>query len=258
MKKFELTTEFITNALGKKLFRIKALVEFGSVKAGELGGYAEKEENISQDGNAWVSGDAKVFGNAWVSDDACVYGDAKVFGNAWVSGDAWVHGNAKVFGNAEVYGDTEVSGDALVYGNAKVSDNVRVSGNAKVFGNAEVYGDTEVSGDAKVSDNAEVSGDAKVSDNAEVSGDAKVSDNAEVSGDADYALVKGFGTEFRYTTFYRDKNKKIMVNCGCFHGDLEAFRKQVKETRSGKIAKEYLMIADLMEYHFTSEDSSDE
>ena len=168
MKKFELTTEFITNALGKKLFRIKALVEFGSVKAGELGGYAEKEENISQDGNAWVS------------DDACVYGDAKVFGNAWVSDDACVYG------------------------------------------------------------------------------DAKVSDNAEVSGDADYALVKGFGTEFRCTTFYRDKNKKIMVNCGCFHGDLEAFRKQVKETRSGKIAKEYLMIADLMEYHFASEDSSDE
>lgn len=37
MKKFELTTEFITNAFGKKLFRIKALVEFGDVKAGELG-----------------------------------------------------------------------------------------------------------------------------------------------------------------------------------------------------------------------------
>ena len=88
MKKFELTTEFITNALGKKLFRIKALVEFGSVKAGELGGYAEKEENISQDGNAWVS------------DDACVSDNAKVFGNAWVYGDAWVHDNAKVFGNA--------------------------------------------------------------------------------------------------------------------------------------------------------------
>ena len=222
MKKFELTTEFITNALGKKLFRIKALVEFGSVKAGELGGYAEKEENISQDGNAWVS------------DDACVYGDAKVFGNAWVSDDACVYGDAKVFGNAWVYGD------ACVYGDAKVSDNAEVSDNAKVFG------------DAKVSDNAEVSGDAWVSD------DAKVSDNAEVSGDADYALVKGFGTEFRCTTFYRDKNKKIMVNCGCFHGDLEAFRKQVKETRSGKIAKEYLMIADLMEYHFASEDSSDE
>ena len=30
MKKFELTTEFITNVAGKKLFRIKALVEFGT------------------------------------------------------------------------------------------------------------------------------------------------------------------------------------------------------------------------------------
>ena len=174
MKKFELTTEFITNMFGKKLFRIKALVEFGNVKAGELGGYVEKEENVSQDGNAWVSGDARV------------YGDAEVSGDAWVSGNAWVYGNA------------DVSGDAWV------------SGNARVYGNA------------------------------------------------DYALVQGFGTEFRCTTFYRGKNKKIMVNCGCFHGDLEGFRKQVKETRNGKIAKEYLMIADLMEYHFTSEDSSNE
>lgn len=91
-----------------------------------------------------------------------------------------------------------------------------------------------------------------------MSGDARVYGDARVSGSADYALVQGFGTEFRCTTFYREKDKKIMVNCGCFHGDLEAFRKQVKETRSGKIAKEYLMIADLMEYHFASEDSGDE
>lgn len=94
--------------------------------------------------------------------------------------------------------------------------------------------------------------------NAWVYGNAEVSGNARVSGDADYALVKGFGTEFRCTTFYMGKNKKIMVNCGCFHGDLEEFRKQVKETRSGKIAKEYLMIADLMENHFINEDSDNE
>lgn len=192
MKKFELTTEFITNAIGKKLFRIKALVEFGDVKAGEIGGYVEKEENVSQYGNAWV------------------------------------------YGNARVYGNAEVSGDARVSGNASVSGNARVSGDARVYGNASVSG------------------------NAWVSGDAWVSGNARVYGNADYALIQGFGTEFRCTTFYRGKNKKIMVNCGCFHGDLEGFRKQVKETRSGKIEKEYLMIADLMEYHFASEDSSNE
>ena len=71
MKKFELTSEFVT-FLGKKLFRIKALVSFGDVKEGELGGLVEKEENLDQSGNAWVSGDARVYGNAWVSGDARV------------------------------------------------------------------------------------------------------------------------------------------------------------------------------------------
>ena len=63
MKKYELTAEFIEK-WGKKLFRIKALISFGSVEAGELGGYVEKEDNLAQDGNAWVCGNAKVSGNA--------------------------------------------------------------------------------------------------------------------------------------------------------------------------------------------------
>ena len=52
MKKFELTNEFIVDISGVKLFRIKALIEFGNVKAGDLGGYIEKEENLSHMGNA--------------------------------------------------------------------------------------------------------------------------------------------------------------------------------------------------------------
>ena len=99
MKKFKLTSEFIVDISGVKLFRIKALIEFGNVKAGDLGGYIEKEENLSHMGNAWVSGNAQVSGDAWVS------------GNARVSGDAQVSGNARVFGNAQVFGDARVSGD---------------------------------------------------------------------------------------------------------------------------------------------------
>ena len=76
MKKFELTAEFVTNVFGKKLFRIKALVAFGTVEKGELGGFIEKEENLSSDGNAWVYGDAQVSGDARVSGDAQVYGNA--------------------------------------------------------------------------------------------------------------------------------------------------------------------------------------
>lgn len=63
MKKYGLTAEFIEQ-WGKKLFRIKALISFGSVEAGELGGYVEKEDNLAQDGDAWVCDDAWVYGDA--------------------------------------------------------------------------------------------------------------------------------------------------------------------------------------------------
>ena len=88
MKKFELTAEFVTNVFGKKLFRIKALIAFSNVKKGELGGFIEKEDNLSHSGDAWV------YDNAWVYGNARVSGDARVYGNARVSGDAWVYGNA--------------------------------------------------------------------------------------------------------------------------------------------------------------------
>ena len=208
MKKYELTTEY--KEIGNiKLFRVKALTSFGNVQAGELGGYIEKEDNLSQDGNARVSG------NAWVD------------GNAEVSGNAWVRGNAQVYSNAKV------RGNARVDGNAKVRGNARVDGNARVSGNARVDGDAEVSGNAKVD------------------GDAEVSGNAKVRGNEDYTTIKGFGRECRSTTFFRQKDGSIGVVCGCFYGTLDEFRKKVRETHGeSKYAKEYLMIADLMEMHF--------
>ena len=89
MKKFELTSEFVTNVFGKKLFRIKALIAFGNVEKGELGGFIEKEDNLSHSGNAWVSS------NAWVS------GNARVYDNAWVSSNARVSGDARVYCDAD-------------------------------------------------------------------------------------------------------------------------------------------------------------
>lgn len=95
-KKFEFTGETKV-ILGHTLHRIRALISFGEVEAGELGGWIEKEENLDASGNAWVSGNAQVYGNARVS------GDARVCDDAQVSGDARVYGNARVSGNARVY-----------------------------------------------------------------------------------------------------------------------------------------------------------
>ena len=82
-------------------------------------------------------------------------------------------------------------------------------------------------------------------------GDAKVYGDARVSGENDYAAAKGFGREYRTTTFFRLQDGGIGVRCGCFCGTLEEFREKVKEThKESKMGKEYLMLADLMEYKF--------
>lgn len=101
MKKYELTNEFITTASGIKLYRIKALMDFGSVKAGDIGGCIEKEANLDQSGSAWVSGNACVFGNAQVRENAEVRGNAEVSGNAQVTGNVLVSGSAQACGNAD-------------------------------------------------------------------------------------------------------------------------------------------------------------
>ncbi|WP_130893111.1 polymer-forming cytoskeletal protein [Paraprevotella xylaniphila] len=220
-KKFELTDKFVINAFGIGLFQIKCTKSFKYANEGDLGGYVEKEDNLSQYGDAWVSGDAQVYGDAQVSGDAWVSGDAQVYGDARVSGDAWVSGDAQVYGDARVYGKAWVSGDAQVYGKAWVS------------GDAQVYGDAQVSGDAWVSGDAQVSGDARVENN-----------HMHCGFDC-------FGSCNRHTHAYKTKGNKVEITCGCFRGSLEEFEKKVEETHKGTIyEKQYKAIINLIKIKF--------
>ena len=136
-------------------------------------------------------------------------------GNAWVSDDAWVTGNAWV------------TGDARVTDDAMVTDDARVTADARVTGHAWVTGDAMVTGDARVT------------------GDAMVRETSDI------ALIKGFGSKLRATSFFRCVDGLVRCQCGCFYGTVDEFRSKVRETHgNSKYAKEYLMIADLMELHF--------
>ena len=134
MKKYELTDETI-EFYGRTLYRIRACRDFETitglkVKAGDLGGFVETEENLLHDGLCWV------YDNAKVCDNAQVWGNAKVCGNAVVYGNAKVYNAADIFGNAEVFGDAVVYGYAEVYNAAEIFGNARVSGSAKISGSA--------------------------------------------------------------------------------------------------------------------------
>lgn len=133
-----------------------------------------------------------------------------------------------------------------------------VGSNARVYGNARVEGNARVDGDVVVNDNARVYGNAYVHGNVVIDGFAWINGNAKIERNEDYACVKGFGVACRNTTFFRCEDGQVRVTCGCFFGTIPEFREQVKRTRTGKIAKEYLMIADLMEYHYVTDESIDD
>jgi carbonic anhydrase/acetyltransferase-like protein (isoleucine patch superfamily) len=115
-KKYELIEETLYG-----LYRIRALRDFGNVKAGDLGGWIKSEKNLSHEGTCWVSGGARVFGNALVSGGARVFGEALVSGGARVFGEALVSGGARVFDRAWVSGEARVFGEARVSGGAQVT-----------------------------------------------------------------------------------------------------------------------------------------
>ena len=91
-KKFELTENYVVNEFGTKLYQIKCTKTFKYAKEGELGGYIEREENLSQEGNAWVFDDAQVYGNACLKSDAdhCgfdCFGSSNRHTHAYLTGD---------------------------------------------------------------------------------------------------------------------------------------------------------------------------
>lgn len=118
---------------------------------------------------------------------------------------------------------TEIkSGD--LGGWVKSEDNLSQDGNARVCGNARVYGNARVCGNAWVCDYAWVYG------NAQVYGNARVCDDAQVSEIYHILVVGPIGSRAEFTTFFRTKDLKIGVSCGCFQGDLDAFLRKVQKT----------------------------
>lgn len=98
-KKYELTDEVLKHA-GRVLHRIKAVSSFGDVKEGDLGGWVESEDNLSQEGECWLYGESKVYERARVSGDAVLSGEAEALGCALAFENevvAWTEKDKKQF-----------------------------------------------------------------------------------------------------------------------------------------------------------------
>ena len=220
--KYELTDMVLETECGLVLHRIRALRDIPErgVAAGDSGGWVESEANLSQDYNAWVSGDACVAGNACVSGDACV------------------SDRARVYGKASVYGNARVFGDALVFDNACVAGDARVFGDALVFDNAHVYSDAHVYGDAHVYDDAYVYGNAHVYGYARVCGDARLPSRNSIF------MASYVGTENGTLTVMSGVSG-LVVTRGCFTGSVDEFLERSREFHDDKTHNEYRMLIEV-------------
>lgn len=116
IKKYELTDETIHDG---KLHRIKALRSFGIVKAGDLGGFIESEDNLSHERDCWI------FDNAIVKDEAKVFDNAKICGNAIVRGNANIYNKAIVI--AGIIEGSTINGDAVICKDICLQNNAYIS-----------------------------------------------------------------------------------------------------------------------------------
>ena len=238
-KKYEILKDTKIRFLGSEIYKIRALKDFGNVKKGDIGGFVESEENLSQDDDCWI------YDNAAVYDSAFISGNAKVCGNAKISSNAIVKNYAVVCDNAKVSGNAIVKNYAVVFGNAKVFDNAFICDHAVVYGSTFIYGNAEVSGNVEVSDNAIVRDFAKVYGNATVFGNATINNCAKIKNQNQWFVIDNVGSRKDNITFYKT-DKVIYVNVGCFNGTLDEFIEQVRTTHKGnKFEKEYLQIVEL-------------
>lgn len=135
-KKFELVeddTLLVHNCYGEmiNLYRIRALKDIScpikirnesgtlasyTVKEGELGGYVEKEENLSHEGGCWVFDKARVYDDSRIEDNASILDLVRVT-NSVIGGYTKIINNSVISGS-QIVGDERI----VILGRSQISD----------------------------------------------------------------------------------------------------------------------------------------
>jgi len=194
------------------LYRIKALRDFGDVKKGDLGGFIQKEENLSHFGNCWVYDKATIYGNAHIGNNAKVKDDARVSNSAVVGGIAIVSERAVIRDQAEVLGCARVSGGACVRSRAFVGDNAIVDSLATINEDAKIEGNAIVTNSAYVGGRAVITGNAVVKDSQRIEGNAVVNIDLSKNLKENIRCQTGLCPIGDYVIAYKEVNNDLTSN----------------------------------------------
>lgn len=198
-KKYEILKDQSITLNDHTLYRIKLLKQISNMSPGALGGFIESEDNLSQEGDCWVAGNAAVYDNSKVMENAWVEGRAKISGHSIIRENCLIAGSPIII-SSKIKGNSTVGEEAVI-------KNSLLKGCAVVKGNVELYY-VNVFGRSIIEDFATVT-------NTNIGGDACISGKVCIKNDLDYTVIKNFWSSGRAITYTRPNR---MWRTGCFLG----------------------------------------
>jgi hypothetical protein len=191
---------------------------------GTFGGWAESELNISNidaGTHHFSNPDSMVYGRSFIGENVNIYDeDAPV-----EIADSTIGGLTKIRSITKGIHiiDSSVENAHIWSSNMQelTIDNVCLQGDSS--GSLAVLGSERI-------------------ENVSIIGGTRLGGGAYVTRDEDYLVVGRLGSRQAFTTFYRDKEKNLRVQCGCFNGTLKEFRARVLEYhgKDSDYGQEYL------------------
>ncbi|MDU7586887.1 MAG: hypothetical protein E7K47_05750 [Acidovorax sp.] len=204
-----MSSDQVITPCGTTLRRVRALrdIPMYGVKAGDLGGYIESEANLSQSGDCWVGGQARVWQGARVNDCAIIKDHAQASGNAALMDFALMDGyttvtdfaqlrhwaamtdRASASGGVILENSVRAADSSIVRGLAHLSGDVRLFDSAQVYGKAHLrdrawaFGFCRIGGEAQLSGSVMVFASARIAGRATLMGDVCVFGEVSISGD---------------------------------------------------------------------------
>ena len=186
MEKYELIKEGKATFMGRVIYRIRALKDFGDVKAGDVGGWVCSYNNLSQEGECWIYDEAKCLDNAMIFDNAKMYDNSIMYDKAKMYHEAKMYDNAIMLNNSIMYDNSKMFNNSKMFGKSVMRDNAEMCGNATMYDSSIMYDNSKMFNNSKMYD------EARMYDYAVMFNDSKMYDNSKMYNKArmfDYAIL---------------------------------------------------------------------
>ena len=209
---------------GHILHRIESLKDFTLINGkeihkGDLGGWVENENNLSQEGSCWIYDECMMYEDAIRSENSIGYGDSRQHGNSRQSGNSQQFGDSRQFEYSLQSENSKQYGNSLQYGNSQqfgYSHQFEYSiqyGNSQQFGYSHQYGNSQQFGYSQQFGHSRQSGNSKQFENSKADKAMHLSGNSLFKTKDDIVILTS-PTSGRQITIGSDRN----ICTGCFDG----------------------------------------